>query len=264
MHECTISENLALPDGGSLGSAAAGTGFGLVNLSDARLFNSTISGNEGGGVYNDVTPTGGGKGSSTTPATLAMTGCTVSDNLRPDDGGTGPFELGFGVINLGNATITNSTFKGNDTGGVYNGPSSGGAKGSTGPALTMVNCSVSEHHALAGVNNSGAGVVSAGTIAIIHCTISGNDIGVYNFGGTAVLKNTIAAGNATEDLQGAGFSGSNNLLGTLFNGDAETEMQSDASNILGVATADLLIEPLGNNGGPTQTMALLAGSPAIN
>ena len=88
--------------------------------------------------------------------------------------------------------------------------------------------------------------------------------GVGNSGGTATLNNTILAGNtnpfgASDTSNSGTVSGSNNLIGTggsggLVNG---VDWQPCRCGRPGLA-------PLGNYGGPTQTMALLPGSPAID
>ena len=55
-------------------------------------------------------------------------------------------------------------------------------------------------------------------------------------------------------------SGSNNLVGTGGSGGLVNGVDG---NIVLTSLTDLGLAPLGNNGGPTQTMALLPGSPAI-
>ncbi len=81
---------------------------------------------------------------------------------------------------------------------------------------------------------------NSGTLSLTNCTVSGNSIGGSFDGGTTTLTNTIVAGNASGDIAGP-YSGTNNLIG-----------------------GNPLLAPLGNYGGPTQTMALLPGSPAID
>jgi len=95
--------------------------------------------------------------------------------------------------------------------------------------------------------------------------ISGNRAGYSGgieneSGGTVTLTNTIVAGNTTfhsgPDLLGTIATGGHNLFGTT----------SGATITLG--PGDLvnppLLGPLGSFGGPTQTIPLLAGSPAID
>ncbi len=101
---------------------------------------------------------------------------------------------------------------------------------------------------------------------VTNSTISGNSAGlgggVYNYpgGGTATLANTIIAGNTAPtgppDVDGIVTSLGYNLIG-------------NTSGSGGWVAADLInvnprLGPLQDNGGPTQTMALLPGSPAID
>ena len=74
--------------------------------------------------------------------------------------------------------------------------------------------------------------------------------------GTATLVGTIVAGNSGEQIEG-NVTGSYNLIGTGGSGGLS------ASNHNLLNSADPLLAPLGDYGGPTQTMALLPGSPAI-
>ena len=87
----------------------------------------------------------------------------------------------------------------------------------------------------------------------------------------ALLANTIVAANTagTQDIDVSGDlapTSFNNLIGTpgnLINPDGTGGLTNAVNgNIVGVA--DPALAPLGDYGGPTQTMALLAGSPAIN
>ena len=135
---------------------------------------------------------------------------------------------GGGVANrvLGVLTVLNSTISGNIAGDV-----GGGVMNSTMSVLTVLNSTISDNVA------GGAGG------------------GIWHSGATATLKNSIVAGNTAADCDGAVVSIDNNL-------------DSDGTCNL-IATRDLsgvdpLLGPLASNGGPTQTRALLLGSPAIN
>ena len=118
-----------------------------------------------------------------------------------------------------------------------------------------------------------AGVrIAGGSMAkLTNCTVSGNSETTTQFGAgmyvssnvTPLLVNTIVAGNTNSlgasDIGGPGtVSGNNNLIGTGSGG----LMNGVNGNLVGVANPGLA--PLGNYGGPTQTMALLPGSPAID
>ena len=107
-----------------------------------------------------------------------------------------------------------------------------------------------------------------GTLALTNCTVSGNSDG-QNGGGianyaTATLGNTIVAGNTAgtgPDVYGGVASQGNNLIG-------KTDGSSGwvGSDLTGTIANPLnpLLAPLGNYGGPTQTVALLPGSLAID
>ncbi len=101
---------------------------------------------------------------------------------------------------------------------------------------------------------------ASGDATLVSCTFSGNTAtsggGLYIAGGTATLTNTIVAGDNT-DISGT-VSGSHNLIGTGGSGGLS---DGTDGNIVGVANPGLA--PLGSYGGPTQTMPLSPGSPAI-
>ena len=86
-----------------------------------------------------------------------------------------------------------------------------------------------------------------------------------NYYGTATLTDTIVAGNTNpsgaSDITGnENVSGSFNLIGTGGSGGLANGVDG---NIVLTSLTNLGLAPLGNNGGPTQTMALLPGSSAI-
>jgi hypothetical protein len=112
---------------------------------------------------------------------------------------------------------------------------------------------------------------------MLDTTVAGNRSvlgfagGVEATSGTVMLQNTIVAGNFQGAAPAATPGDINVSLGTL--------KPSSAYNLIGAAAggglvngvnnnrvgiADPRLGPLQNNGGPTQTMALLPGSPAID
>jgi len=164
--------------------------------------------------------------------TASISGLTITC------GQAGNYSRGGGVYNFGTATLTNCTISGNSSGN----SGSGGGLFNAGTA-TLTNCTISGNSAGAPANGGGLANVG-GTTTLTNCTVSGNFGsycgGLYNYGGTATLTNTIVAGQASGGNTFGGYSGSNNLVG-----------------------GNPLLAPLGNYGGPTQTMPLLPGSPAI-
>jgi len=115
------------------------------------------------------------------------------------------------------------------------------------------------------IQSQGGGILSYGNLTLTNSTVSGNTAtnasgGIYN-AGTARLTNTIVARNratADPDVGGMAFdSEGNNLIGNT--GGSTGWSASDLLN-----QQKPLLGPLQNNGGPTNTLALWPGSPAID
>ncbi len=106
----------------------------------------------------------------------------------------------------------------------------------------------------------GGGISNRGKTIVSNSTISGNTAnansggGINNYVGYSVtLQNSIAASN----------SGSNCLGGVTSNGyNLSSDGTCNFGNSGDLNNHDPMLGPLQNNGGPTQTMALLPGSPA--
>jgi hypothetical protein len=246
-------------------STANGTpNFGIFNIQTGTVAISdlTISNGKAGG--------GGGLNNL---GTLTLTNVTVSGNSVGSNGLTPAF--GGGIHNNGTLTLTNSTVTGNRTAGGV--PSSGGAIANAG-TMTLSNSTVSGNNA----QTRGGGIFNGGTMTSNNSTITNNRSdsdnsggeqggGIYRNGGTVTLKNTIVSdnfrgtGTTRDDVSGdLDATSSFNLIG---DGTNMTGI-SNGSNGNQVGTAGSPINPLlaalGNYGGPTQTHALLPGSPAID
>ena len=181
-------------------------------------------------------------------------GVTVSLSNLTVTKGVGSGGLGGGVSNNGGTlNITNSTFANNSTivgGGVYN---NGGTVNITNSTFANNFCAING----GGVYNDG------GTLNITNSTFAYNRSaaggGSVFSGGSTTLKNTIVA-NSPSDVNCAGAitNGGNNLqFGGLVADSCGATITIPASDPLGGNS-------LANNGGPTQTIALPAGSAAIN
>ncbi len=233
------------------GSISSGNGGGLANYGAATLTGCTIQGNSaqdsyGGGVFNAA------------GANLTLTDCTVSGNSADVYGGGG---LG----NKGTATLTDCTLSGNT--GSYG----GGVLNAYTGKLTLTDCTVSGNSATYG---GGVFEYLKAQLSLTGCTVSGNSAqggggglyaASYSSSYNTVLTDTIVAGNTdpsgASDIAGRGnVSGNNNLIGT---GGSGRLVNGASGNIVLTSLTGLDLAPLGNNGGPTQTMALLPGSPAI-
>jgi thiol-disulfide isomerase/thioredoxin len=163
----------------------------------------------------------------------SISGMTISDGYANGSGDGDPAGYGGGLANNGGTlTLTDCTVSGNSAFGA-------GGLLSYGGALSLTNCTVSGNTARV----CGGLLTEDSATTVTNCTVSSNSAeflgGMYSFG-TAALTNTIVAGNGGGDFSGS-YSGTNNLIG-----------------------GNPLLAPLGNYGGPTQAMALLPGSPAID
>ncbi len=219
----------------TISGGRANYGGGLRNIGGTVALNDcTISGNNAFGQGQGATQSGGG-GLYLKGGTLTLTGCTVAGNSSYSDGG------GVAVYE-GTATLIGCTISGNDVtggggGGVFN------AHGTEG----LTNCTISGNRAIS--LGGGLYCISIYGLSLTNCTVTGNfgkyGGGIYSGGSQAAVANTIIAGNSASgggnDVTGSGgIGGSHNLIG-----------------------GNPLLAPLGNYGGPTPTMPLLPGSPAI-
>jgi CSLREA domain-containing protein len=146
--------------------------------------------------------------------------------------GGGNVNQGGGVYNVGSTTLTNCTVSGNSA------TSSGGGIFNLGKA-TLTNCTISGNS----VSSSGGGLTLYNAATLTNCTISGNIGGGLDVAGAVTLTNTIVAGQTS----------GGDVIGAL--------APASSHDLIG---GNPLLAPLANYGGPTQTMALLPGSPAID
>jgi hypothetical protein len=178
--------------------------------------------------------------------TLTLSNCTLSNN-HADDGGGGINNLG--TLTLGNCTLLDN-IAGDAGGGIFN-------LGT----LTLTDCTLSRNSATASGPGLGigGGISDLGTLTLTDCTLSGNSAvdggGICNNGGTALLHNSIVA----DDIFGTvAPSSSYNLIGTGGSGGLSNGVNHNLVGVSNVGLADLA-----DNGGPTQTMAVLLTSPAL-
>ena len=150
------------------------------------------------------------------------------------------------------------------------GPGSGGGLFLSGGSVTLIDSTLADNCGLDG----GGLYAGYGSVSLINSTVAYNNVasggtggGFDVEGGTATLDNSIVAlntngtgiGAPADDVAGTVSSASAyNLIGTGGTGG----LSNTSGNQVGVADPGLA--PLGNYGGPTQTIALLPGSPAID
>jgi hypothetical protein len=269
----TVSGNAAVVSG------EIGEGGGIYNyLGTVTLINSAVSGNtagtqsgDGGGIFNSLgtlSLTNSTVSANTASAvggidieggTLSVVDSTVSNNV--DYGLAGGIHIFSGSNETAIVNITNSTISGNSCGSVDQPSCNGGAGGI---------------FVLGKINGSGLGIIN---MTLSNSTLSGNSctgefglgVGCDNLmasltlGSSLVLKNTILANN------GLGPNCSN-VGGGLPPTSEGYNLSDDATCASFLTqTGDLNNTPAGldpgglkNNGGPTQTVALLATSAAVN
>ena len=182
-------------------------------------------------------------------------GVTVGiSNLTIQHGNTAGAGGGIFTYTGGMVTLTNSTLSGNSAfegGGIQNDG-----------MMTVTNSTFTGNSATSG---DGGGIVNYGTVTLTNSTLTGNSAaslggGIYNIGSTVTLTNTIVAGNTASglpDLAGTFTSGGHNLIGTTNGSGITNGTKGDIVN------NTPLLGSLSSNGGPTQTIPLLTGSPAI-
>lgn len=240
-----------------------GNGGGIDSDSSGlvKLIDSEVSHNDSGG-------SGGGVEASTT-GKLVIERSTIASNKAAQAGGV----MTFGpVVRIVESTVSNNVAAAGpgvegDGGGVFVG---------AGGRLEVVNSTVANN----GAYTSGGGIFSdarsnasisfstivrnradadnanGGTTGGVHLRTQGVQVAARARISNSVLAlNTETAGVAT-DCGGIGFLGTGiNLISTTNQGSC-----SAAPPIL---AADPRLGPLARNGGPTATVALLSGSPAI-
>ncbi len=249
--------------------AISGNSYGLGNSGTVTLDSCTVSGNSSVGLANGGTATldsctvddNSDTGVYNSRGTVALTDCTISGNSGTYWGG------GFESTRGAKATLRDCQISGNFA------KDFGGGLASYESETTLVDCTISGNSAGGGggVFISGGLGSEQGYATLTGCTISNNSAtgyggGLGDNGPTVTLTNTIVAGNLGSGRAGndigsgngaSGVTGTYNLIGTGGSGGLTTA----GHNLLGVADPGLA--PLANNGGPTETMALLPASPAI-
>lgn len=188
--------------------------------------------------------------------------------------------FGGGIYNTGTVSIYNSTLSGNSTSGGL-----GGGIFNTG--TVYINNSTLSNNSASGNLGEGGGIANyEGYVGIENSTIANNSAtrggGIYNQAGvTGIGNSTIADNSAT--LGGGIYIGSDlvksfsSIVAENTGGDCENfgsiedngySLDSDGScGFTGTGSlqnANPQLSPLASNGGPTQTMALQPGSPAID
>lgn len=180
-----------------------------------------------------------------------------------ENAGGGGIYVSNATLNLNGVTVSSSHTLAGDGGGIF-------ADNST---LNITNSTITGNT----TPNHGAGMaVSGGTTNITNSTITANHnqtglLGGINAGGMVNLRSSIVAGNTNDsivdtspNLGGLITSLGYNVIGSLGTPPNNTVYPAHPTDQVGVTDAQLNLGPLQNNGGPTPTHALGAGSVAID
>lgn len=229
---------------------------GDVSLS---MVDTTVSGNQSlvnsGGIDSDGTAT--------------VSHSSIVGNIAENDAG--------GIDLFGTATITDTTVSGNVAMGNDDVPPEGrggGIEVRSDTTLTLTNSTVTGNSATA--DGAGLRIATGGgnSATLNNVTITGNVAdsdtggapgdggGISNPEGSVTVKNSVVAGNTDNSGGGPDCAGSVLSQGQFLLGNAAgCAYVAGTGDIVG---QDAKLGPLADNGGPTQTHALLSGSPAID
>ena len=238
IHDFHVSGGVTAIIAGLTISHGGGVGFGGGGIyndhSTLTIDRCTVSGNHGsagGGVYND------GSGTS---ATLTITNSTFSSNwvAAPYSVGSGGAIYNDGGYGTATVSVTNSTFSGNLA----------GIPGAYGWGGAIFN----------------DGYSGSATVRLNNSTFSGNDCfeggAIYNRSAQVIIRHAIFNA-ATWSANISSAYGSVSSLGyNVSSDDAGGFLRATGDQI----NTNPMLGPLQNNGGPTFTHELLAGSPAID
>ena len=245
-------------------TATYGLGGGIDNSGTLVVANSTFT---GGDAFEGVRST------TRSPRSPAITTLTVTTSTFNVNTAT----QGGSIFNDASATIAGSTFSNNVA---FQG---GAIANDLAGTMMMTNSTVADNTA----GQNGGGINQVGIFTALNVTIAYNSVanggaggGIDASAGTTTLYNTIVAGNTSApapsttgtSTSSTGTSTSSTGTGTSSTGTTTAAIASDilgaiaplsSNNLIGGLAADML-GPFANNGGPNETVALLAGSPAID
>jgi predicted outer membrane repeat protein len=243
INNCTFTNNSASGSGSSASSGGAIGNSGAMTITGSTFTGNTAA-SDGGAIYSDGALTisttsflnsvcGSDGGAIRSQGTSSISACTFAGNTAASVGG------GLDTSDA-SANVTNSTFANNTAG------SGGGGAFCESNNAVFINCTITANRVNSTSSSVGAGLMADGTLTIQNTIVAGNFRG--------------ASGTTADDVAAALTSNSSyNLIGI---GGAGGLVNGVNHNQVGVTNLDL--GALANNGGPTMTIALLAGSPAID
>jgi hypothetical protein len=223
-------------------ATAVGGGIDTPGTQPVTIATSTIAGNQASATSaaGDATATGGGLEGPN--GTFTLKASTVSGNTAHADAAGGTASAHAGGVQIegssAHALVQNSTIAANKaTSSGSSAFAAGGGIESLAQTVTITDATIAQNHS----SERGGGLLTGGTT-------------------TTTLEATILAANTAPDgpdCKGTVQSAGHDLLGN----DTNCTFTAQASDKLNKPAK---LGPLHANGGPTQTMAVLTGSPALN
>ena len=278
----TISNGSVVGEVGSDGNGGGIRSSGVLTLTDCTISGNQAAGSElvggnGGGVFNE--------------GTMTITRCTISNNSAQYNTGSSGDQAaisGGGILNYsgGSLTITDSTISGNsctvhDAFGLNEsfGAGGGGSNCNVG-SMTIRNCTISGNSVVGtglAATMFGGGItelwqqlqITSSTLCIILPQVkTGHWAAEFmaHHGSTRNDSSIIALNTASTGPDFTGGVGLQSIGYNIIGNNADAVISSQPTDQIGTPAApiDPLLGPLANNGGPTLTHALQAGSPAID
>jgi hypothetical protein len=218
-------------------AATGGGGLGFYNGAGVTVTDTTISGNQasvGGGVF-----------AAFVNGPTAINNSTITGNTANAGGGV-LFGGYYGLALNQDTIVANSASR---VGGVFMADAQNTALGAAHTA--RVRSSSKKDKAYGAHDRDGAEATGHAKTARVHAAAA--QLNALTLSGTILTQNT------NGDLGNSGTASStHSILGVV---DPGTVLTDVGGTLMGV---DPMLGPLASNGGPTQTMELLVGSPAIN
>ena len=248
------------------------SGGGINNSGTLTLTNSTVSGNLAPipclhrFVFCEITAGTGFGGGIYNSGALIISNSIISGNHAGSYCNANPCSaFGGGIYNRGTLmTIKNSTLTGNSAGTACSTSLScsvgvGGAFYTSGGTVTLSNSTItgsSAYRCSGTCGGTGGAIVNAsGNVSMNNITVSGNPAGGIFNSGTATLQNSIISSNSGRNCAGTITSHGYNLSSDGSCALSNSGDRDSTNPVLGT---------LGYYGGPTSTIPLLTGSPAID
>ncbi len=235
-------------------------------------------------IRNGSAPLGGGINNS---GSLTINNSIISGNHAPGSPGRGA-----GIYNTGSLTINFSTITQNTATGYhcnifgYCVGAGGAGIDNEGARPLLLNNSTISGNSAQSKRSVGGGLLNNSTAFITNSTYSGNRAAMIGgaiespSGSTLTISSSTLSGNSAST--GGGISSylapvtlQNTIVANNTGGNCNGTMTSNGYNLSGDDTCSFngpgdinnlnpILGPLANNGGPTQTLALLSGGPAID